>query len=341
MIKKMTIFLMALLLCGSIAYGEENTDNTIDLGKPKYLSLNYKEDKFEIGWSDSDRVKEMNIDLLLAESYNIPMSYKIEYEIDYKQGRGQWQSTLGKSDSKPILYTEDGRHSIEIDPESEATSLDHIDIYDTSYSFRVRYKYTDLMDSKSIHGDFSNEVTLGLQPYYQFASSWAFDELDKAVKLDLMPVSIRENLRQEVTREEFCEIAVRFYEINTGNTISINGYSFEDTDNMDVLKAARLGIVKGVGDNRFAPKDYITRQEIAVIIIRLLELVDKELVHELEVDNSRLIQQGVSDWAIEGVGFMVKNNILQGDENGYINPLNHTTREEAVILALRTLEMTQ
>jgi len=340
MIKRnIVLVLLILFLISNVVAAEDDSVLIIDLGTPKYLNLNYENGEFLLGYIHSDKIKEVSIDLLLAENYDVPMDYKVEYEIDFKEGRSQWQSEIGELTTNPIEYSEDKRLFIVIDPKDEAINIGEIDLYNTSYSFRMRYKYTKLETGDVLYGDFSNEVILGLQPYYQHASHWAYEELDKAVNLDLIPIRIKDDLRIQVTREEFCEIALKLYELMTGYTVSSNGIRFDDTNNTDVLKASSIGIVQGVGENRFEPNDYITRQEIAVIIKRVLELIDKDINFDLNVDKTLLIKQGVSDWAIEGLGFMVGHGIFKGDENGQIGAFSHTTREEAVVLALRTFEI--
>ena len=51
---------------------------------------------------------------------------------------------------------------------------------------------------------------------YKGASTWAVPELDKADGYGLITDKIKDNMSVPITREEFAEIAVRLYEINTG-----------------------------------------------------------------------------------------------------------------------------
>lgn len=47
-----------------------------------------------------------------------------------------------------------------------------------------------------------------------------------------------------ITREEFCEVAVRLYEKSTGKEATYNDSSaFSDTKNPEIFKAYELGIV--------------------------------------------------------------------------------------------------
>lgn len=45
----------------------------------------------------------------------------------------------------------------------------------------------------------------------------------------------------------------------------------------------------------------------------------------------------IASWAMESVRFMFKNGIMKGHD-GYVSPLGNTTREQAVLLIVRTYE---
>ena len=108
-------------------------------------------------------------------------------------------------------------------------------------------------------------------------SAWAFTEVEIADAHGLVPDALRDvDLAIAMTRAEFCSLAVTLYEKVTGTEIT-GRVKFTDTSDANVEKAAYIGVVNGVGDNRFDPDGSLTREQAATILARLAESVDKPL----------------------------------------------------------------
>lgn len=96
--------------------------------------------------------------------------------------------------------------------------------------------------------------------------------------------------------------------------------------------AKKLGLVKGVDGKTFNPESNITRQEMFVIVARVLRETGKinytGSVEDLAkfTDNSE-----ISDYAISDIATLVKGGIIKGSGN-MVNPLSNTTRAEAAVL---------
>ena len=319
--RKFIIMLCLFFALSGSVYAEE--DNDIELGSPQYLTLEVVDNCFKLGWKNP---------------ISIFTFQEVEYQIDFMEGRGEWYSSYRDIPTRQLPFVVEGRSYIVIDPIKEGLIDGPIDLDGTSYSFRIRYKYTQGKDKtrEYIYGNFSSPALLGLQPRYQNASPWAFIELDKAAECGIIPESIRSDMKKEITRKEFSEIVIRLYELQTGEAVNYEGQSFTDTDSPDVLKAAKLGIVKGVGDESFAPEFPVTRQEIAVMLKRTLELLCPNMDFSYGKNMVPTTESNIAEWAIHEVNFMREQGILVGDSNGLVAPTAHTTREQAVILAYRT-----
>ncbi len=313
------VVLCWMLLIPTHSFGEAIITEK-NLGTPSFLTLSIAENQFVLSWKNP---------------YLIFGLGNVEYQVDYKVGRGEWASINKELKSTYLPFSTDERTTIVIDPTTEG--LGYIDLNNTNYSFRVRYVLRYFKDGASlkVDGSFSSPVSLGLKSYYQNASNWAFVELDRAVELQLISDTIRDDMKKEITREEFSAIVVRLYELQTGNTINYEGQSFADTNNPEVLKAAKIGVVKGVGGGKFLPNNLVTRQEIAVMLVRALKAIHPQMDFSYGAVQPTT-ESNIASWAIEDVNFMRYKGILRGDSKGLINPLGHTTREEAVILTLRT-----
>ncbi|HQI16864.1 MAG TPA: S-layer homology domain-containing protein, partial [Bacillota bacterium] len=109
---------------------------------------------------------------------------------------------------------------------------------------------------------------------YEGASSWAVPELDKAAGCGLITDRVMDDVSRNVTREEFAEIVVRMYELFTGKEAEAGDVSFTDTANKEIHKAANMGLVLGVGDGKFAPGNLVTREQMAVILLRTLKTMN-------------------------------------------------------------------
>jgi len=207
-------------------------------------------------------------------------------QVDYKLGDSdKWDSELseGHMASYPA-HDDQGNlaNSFVFDPLAEGYGW-AVDLSKNVSSLRLRYEWCYTLASEDhmydyfVHSEFSNIVSLGTDaPEKTYnpenASSWAVDELDKAVTYGFITDKIADNMKGDITREEFAEIVVLLYEKLTGTTVTADANPFTDTTNPEIIKAARLGIVKGVGNNKFAPNSLVTREQIAVMLFRAIKL---------------------------------------------------------------------
>ncbi len=174
---------------------------------------------------------------------------------------------------------------------------------------------------------------------YEGLSGWAAPVVNEARGEDLVTDKVLVDFPADITREEFCELAVLLYEKMTGTTASVPAVNpFNDTSNPEILKAANLGIVGGIGGGKFAPKNKVTRQEISVMLLRTLKVIMPNISTEAEFKTKFQDVGDVADWALEAVRFMNANDILGGSSAGgvtYIFPKGNTTKEQAIALVLR------
>ncbi|MGM0397334.1 MAG: S-layer homology domain-containing protein, partial [Bacillota bacterium] len=167
-------------------------------------------------------------------------------------------------------------------------------------------------------------------------SDWAEEELEEAYNLDLTYPGVMNNYRKNITREEFCILAVRLYEALSGNQAMGGVNPFQDTTNQDIVKAYHLGIVKGVSVTEFAPYKDITRQEICVMIHRTLKVALTGIEESYTGEFPFSDQSQIASWAMDSVRFAYGNSIMKGIGNNLIGPLQNTTREQAIVLMKRT-----
>lgn len=181
----------------------------------------------------------------------------------------------------------------------------------------------------------STEIPAG----YEGLSGWAASEVNQAADESLVTDKVMVDFPAEITREEFCELAVLLYEKMTGNKatpVAVNPFS--DTNNPEILKAYNLKIVGGIGEGKFAPKNKVTRQEISAMLLRALKVAMPNIVTTAEFRTKFQDESDIASWALEAVKFMNANEIVKGSTvNGvsYILPKGNTTKEQAILLVLR------
>lgn len=171
------------------------------------------------------------------------------------------------------------------------------------------------------------------------ASSWALEELQKAVEYGLYTDRIMNSYTRNITREEFCELVVKLYEKLKGTeTAPAPSNTFLDTTNEKILKAYGAGIVNGTGKDTFSPYNPITRQDICVMLYRAIT----GAVPNVNTNTGGIPvfadENQIGSWAIREVRFAFKNGVMKGSGSG-IMPRDNTSREQALLLIKRTCEM--
>lgn len=140
---------------------------------------------------------------------------------------------------------------------------------------------------------------------------------------------------RSITRAEFIKIIVKALNLETKEA---SGDLFDDVDESewftDFIECAfENKIIAGDPDGKFRPNDVISRNEIAVILSRI---IDKEKL----LENYDLWYQDTEDipeWAEAGVKFVLKANLMKGYEDNSFKGTQPLTRAEAAVVIYRYL----
>lgn len=174
-------------------------------------------------------------------------------------------------------------------------------------------------------------------------SSWAKEEINAASSLGIVPEGSDLWWQDPCTRKEFCRILALALEKVTEKSIAKNAanaypVNFNDCANQDVLAAAALGIVKGMGNGTFNPDHFITRQEAAVMLSRACVLLTIGTTRE-ETTYSDV--ESFAPWAVEGIDYVSHVytssgvSLMQGVGNSEFAPVAAYTVEQSVLTLLR------
>ncbi|MBQ4248774.1 MAG: S-layer homology domain-containing protein [Clostridia bacterium] len=170
-------------------------------------------------------------------------------------------------------------------------------------------------------------------------SEWAVPEVSAFEGEGLLPAGFPEDLTAGVNRAEFAALAVSVYEKCEGAITPDTGSRiFDDTDDINVLKAYKIGVVNGVSATEFMPERGITRQEMCTMMSRLMDAlgvnapVTMQYIYFDDGDD-------IADWADGAVQLMYKLGIVKGVSDSakvaVIAPLSGATREQAAVMVWR------
>jgi hypothetical protein len=136
----------------------------------------------------------------------------------------------------------------------------------------------------------------------------------------------------EITRAEFTCLIVKAFEMEAESDIN-----FTDTEQhwaKQAISTARAhGVVSGYNDNYFGPEDPVTREQMAVIMMKAINCQPNSLTVDFEDRNF------ISDWATEAVANAVNRGILSGYPDNTFRPDKALTRAEAVVVINTSLKL--
>ena len=161
-------------------------------------------------------------------------------------------------------------------------------------------------------------------------TDWAEEEVYAAINGGLVPIHLQSNYTQDMTRAEYCALAVTLYEYVMGEITE--RMEFADTDDINVMKAGAIEVVGGIGDNMFAPDRQLRREEAATMLSRLANALGMPLAI---VDASFSDMDDVSDFAINNVGQVQAAGIMGGVGGNRFAPQDPYTREQSIMTIYR------
>lgn len=191
-------------------------------------------------------------------------------------------------------------------------------------------------------------LCLALLPMTIFAatsdspSAWAASTVENAIVRGLIPKSLQQNYTSTVLRGDVAQMFINLIEKSSGQTIDafladkgalINKDVFADTTDKAVLAANALGIINGVGNNKFDPSGTFTRAQVAAIINRVARVLGVETGgynHSFTDVNGH--------WVDAELGWTVHAGVLNGVGDNKFDPDGQLTTEQAIAITYRALQ---
>jgi hypothetical protein len=224
---------------------------------------------------------------------------------------------------------------------SLAIFVEHSDGENKVYTGTVQYDEKGTPTGISIRVEKFSTFTVIAKPKtsYTYADDAAISEYAKESVYRLQELGIMEGLQNQfnpqgaLTRAQFTKVILNSLGIKVeGSFIQ----EFKDVKNdhwafVYIMKAKELGIIKGVDANTFNPNAPITRQQVALIIGRALQL--KATTNTITF----LDQNKISTEALPYVQALAQQGIIKGNNN-HFNPHDPVTREMIATIIARLLE---
>ena len=165
----------------------------------------------------------------------------------------------------------------------------------------------------------------------------AADEVARAVSLGLVPDGFAERYQEPVTRAEFCALTVAAYEGLIGEK-TMARREFADTDDLNIQIMGGLGLVAGVGGNRFSPGGLMTREQAGVISWKLFDdlccLPDGDESVYTYADGAE-----ASPWARDVITHSRIAQVMAVADGGAFRPKEALTAEESITALLRLYDI--
>jgi hypothetical protein len=134
-----------------------------------------------------------------------------------------------------------------------------------------------------------------------------------------------------ITRAEFASILV--------NALDLKGTSsniFNDTTSHWAKEAISIakanGIISGFADGTFKPNEFITREQMSMMVVNAFKLEVRTSTHTFAD------QSDISDWASSSMHTAIEHEIILGSIDNKLNPRANATRAEAVTVIVRAVD---
>lgn len=181
-------------------------------------------------------------------------------------------------------------------------------------------------------------------------STWAYTEVSAAIEQNLVPTDLQNLYRNNITRQEFCDLALQAISEVSGKDIEVlvkektgkdyytwvQEYPFTDTTGGTVIAAYALGIVSGRGGGVFDPYATITRQEAAAFLMRSATVLGMDTT---KITSAQFADSGtVGVWFQDAVNFVSQIQVMGGTGGNQFSPLGTYTREQSYATIYRLFQ---
>lgn len=201
------------------------------------------------------------------------------------------------------------------------------------YEYTVMTVPEDLWDENKDTSEMESVLKTDNAP-----SDWAKESIDIAYKTGILDKPDYQ-YKMPITRETFCELIYNFIDVATNVKNLPSENPFKDTSNHKIYALYSAGIINGKSETEFAPDDFLTREEAATIIIRMVNKFFSMPATEMWFEYNDL--NDISDWAMDSVQTISNLGFMTGVGNNRFAPNTTLTTEQAIATLVRIYEKNQ
>lgn len=178
-------------------------------------------------------------------------------------------------------------------------------------------------------------------------SHWAHNEITIMARKFIVEGHSASNFnpKANITRGEFATYIVKGLGLSANKAAA---KQFKDVNSDSVMggyigAAVASGIVSGVSSSSFAPNSYITRQDMALMMVRAASYAGLSTTLSSSADsilNGYSDKSQLSSYAKTGVATAINLGIISGTTTTKLSPKQNATRAEGTLMIMRLLKKT-
>ena len=143
-----------------------------------------------------------------------------------------------------------------------------------------------------------------------------------------------------ITRGDFVLMLYRAFNLSANATDGFKDVPANSYYAQAISVAKALGIAQGSDDGRFNPTSPLTREDAMVFLYRTLSRTGRSIAPASTAYLNRFSDGGsTSSYAQDSVAALAQAGIIQGDNNGRLNPKGSLTRAEMAVILHRVLTL--
>ena len=335
--KKVLSIVLALAICASSSASAFDFDEdaiTVWFDDDRFLSLTFQ-----------DIIGEEIISVRKGSTITQTMCFLIPYDgttvtvSGWVEGEGCWNEKLIWQNGAYEVYDTVWRDWDWLPGGKPSLIFDFAVDYEND---RDAYSESNVLDC--YHGVYFKYVYDFRPAWFGRISAWALEEVNSAIMEGLVTEALMEKdyFLGNITRGEAAQMFINLIERVSGRTIDdfledygvvMNRNAFVDSTDKAVLAANALGIINGVGNNKFDPDGILTRAQIAAVVNRTAWALD---INTLTSGKKHNFTDVVGHWVAEELDWPVSSGIINGVGDNKFDPDGALTTEQAVVLIYRT-----
>ncbi|NLY43286.1 MAG: hypothetical protein GX066_04815 [Clostridiaceae bacterium] len=169
---------------------------------------------------------------------------------------------------------------------------------------------------------------------------WAKDEINYLAQKGIIRGTSNTTFSPQlnIKRADFIVLLVRMLGLTSNVDDNFSDVQPDKYYYNEIGIAKKLGLISGIGNNKFNPEESITRQDMFVIAYRVIK--DKGLFEDgidIQVLNKFDDRDLIADYAKTALATFVEHELVKGSDNR-INPNQYTTRAETAVFIYRLYE---